>query len=538
MGGWDMAREGWYLGRQSATGKMARMGRGVVAVLAATVAVFAVAAAEADAARVHAVTPVSDKTPFEPCPFTAPLPFTEREWNPPDTAQEPSIAVDPNNPDRIASAWMQDFAGGIVVGFTSDGGKTWRRSIVPGISKCSKSGEEGKGAAADPRVTFGPDGTLLLSAMADIVLELGRTTPNVAVVVTSSPDGGATWRKATVVEPQNGYNDWPFVAVAPDDPKRVYITFTKATEPLGNALFTMFATSRDGGHTFDSPRPIFRSTENTGFYYSNGSLVAESRGRLTAVLWNIEGLNYFPVVRTSSLIPSKIRAINSGDGGVSWSAPVTVGAQIPNYDFTDEGSGNDIRAGLGPSTGLGADGSLWVVWNDLDGQRGRVMLAQRDSDGEWKQPREVLPWSDRRILFPLIAQAPSGELGLMWFDDRVDGPEDKIYAVDAWFALSRDKGRSFDAPLHLAGPMDFNKAWADARGGEEKNERFVGDYMAMTATKRGFLGALVFTAPVTQLELAYSQLFVADVRLPAAARPAPHDRRMKARRNHHRRHHR
>src|SRR5437763_16387396 len=74
------------------------------------------------------VATVSGPTPFARCPDNAPTVVQNAEV-------EPSLAVDSHRPARAYVAYQQDrfrdgAARGIVVAATSDGGRTWRRSVV------------------------------------------------------------------------------------------------------------------------------------------------------------------------------------------------------------------------------------------------------------------------------------------------------------------------------------------------------------------------------------------------------------------------
>jgi hypothetical protein len=476
-----------------------RLGAGTAVVaLAAALTLFA-GPAQAGSMKVFGVTPVSGPTPFSNCPFDAPPPFSPESFQPKDTAVEPHIVVDPKRPNRMAAAWMQDFTGGIVVAYSHNGGRTWHRSIPQKLSQCNGA----NGTAADPRMAFGADGTLYLSSMRNLQLKAARTVPDNEVAVSASSDGGRTWRDPVVVEEANSYNDYPFIAADPDDPQRVHVTFTKATEPVGNGLFTMFATSEDGGRTFSEPRIIFRSTE-AAVYYSSGQLLAQRNGRLLLVLWVYDGVNYFG---TPYQTMSKITALASADRGATWADPVVVGEQFPEDDAVDPETGEDFQTG-GVHVATARDGGWWISWHDADGTRARLNLVRGRADGTWEAPREVLPWAERQIFYPMVAQTPEGSVGLLWYDTRSDRPDDGKFLADAFFAVSRDEGRTFKS-LHVAGPMDLRLGWADARTFSGMGARFLGDYAGFASRPKGFVAALPMTAPVAKVGM--SQLFVADI---------------------------
>src|SRR5919202_759430 len=53
---------------------------------------------------------------------------------------EPSLAVDPTEPQRLVATWLDNRSPdmvGIVVAISEDGGKQWSRSALPGLLTCS-----------------------------------------------------------------------------------------------------------------------------------------------------------------------------------------------------------------------------------------------------------------------------------------------------------------------------------------------------------------------------------------------------------------
>src|SRR5438034_1975849 len=75
---------------------------------------------------------------------------------------EPSITVNPANPRNIIASWMQDVGPDVaarsdLVASTSDRGKTWTRSTIPGFTACTGGTAD---AAGDPWLSAGSDGTV------------------------------------------------------------------------------------------------------------------------------------------------------------------------------------------------------------------------------------------------------------------------------------------------------------------------------------------------------------------------------------------
>ena len=65
------------------------------------------------------------------------------------------MAVNPQNPHQILVAWIQDGRATDVVMASRDGGRTFSRILVPGLSACTGGPFE---VASDPGVDFSADG--------------------------------------------------------------------------------------------------------------------------------------------------------------------------------------------------------------------------------------------------------------------------------------------------------------------------------------------------------------------------------------------
>ena len=133
----------------------------VVLAVAVTAAVPSMAAAAPY--RVEDLRQVSGPSPFAAgCPgaaFDATM-ITGQEV-------EPSITVNPADPRNIVATWKQDVGPDStrsdLVASSLDGGRTWTRSTIPGLSKCTGGTADG---ASDPWVSAGIDGTVYFTGLA------------------------------------------------------------------------------------------------------------------------------------------------------------------------------------------------------------------------------------------------------------------------------------------------------------------------------------------------------------------------------------
>src|SRR3954453_10042543 len=121
-----------------------------------------VAPAASAAVTVSHLQPLSGVSPFKPGGCGVPGSPTF------DSEAEPSFAVNPKDPRNAIAVWQQDrfvVDGGAlsnIVSVTQDGGATWKRVLVPGLSRCPGRPDE---RTSDPGISIGPDGTAYLATL-------------------------------------------------------------------------------------------------------------------------------------------------------------------------------------------------------------------------------------------------------------------------------------------------------------------------------------------------------------------------------------
>src|SRR3954451_18056182 len=116
---------------------------------------------------------------------------------------EPMIAVNPANPRNIVAAWKQDVGSANqtlsdLVASSQDGGKTWTRTTIPGLSVCTGGTAD---APSDPWVSAGGGGAVYFWGFA---AALSTEPPTTAVFASHSGDGGRTWPSPEIAPPLPG----------------------------------------------------------------------------------------------------------------------------------------------------------------------------------------------------------------------------------------------------------------------------------------------------------------------------------------------
>ena len=290
---------------------------------------------------------------------------------------EPAIAVDPNNADRIVvgsndyiprtwtctidgtpcSALGDAYSGTY---YSNDGGATWccvatdpthLGTLIPGVERLTGGIYD---AGGDPSLAFDSQGNVFFAG-----LGFDRTAaPNTVAVNkgTFDAEGALTWGPPTFINPTNSpstLNDkeWIGADTHAGSPfqDRVYVSWTRFLFNPHNGRYVQspiaFVFSSDGGATFSDPQLIVSNV-----LYDQGSRVVVGPDGTVYVFW--EGSTRFASFNS-------IWMVASSDGGVSWSKPVAVAPAvdiIPPFNTV-------FRVNSFPAADIAPDGTLYVAWS-------------------------------------------------------------------------------------------------------------------------------------------------------------------------------
>jgi hypothetical protein len=432
----------------------------------------------------------------------------------PSSEAEPSLAVDPQNPEQLVATWQQDrFPGdggalSNLVASSSDGGRGWRTTRLPGLSRCTGGSKE---RTSDPWVSIGPDSRTYLSSLtftetpAGLVGAAGPTAQSVSV----STDGGRNFGGAVSIADRLTYDDREAVTADPGRPGHAYVAWVLRYGVLGESGAEQFVRTTDRGRSWSPPRTIYAP--------SSGNLPDPT---LVNVLPDGTLLNTFllangtPVAEESispaiPLISWTVYAMRSTNEGRTWSASLAVGVIRRPVAPHDPDSGSGVRAFPVISTAVARDGTAYVVWNEITSDRlSRVLIARsRDGGRSWSSPTAVARVTGQAFV-PSVAVAPFGTVGVTWDDTRRDRAHDAQLTGDVWFAHSHDHGRSF-RQTHVAGPFDL--LTGPRTSSTSVAGRFIGDYQGMVALRKGFGAAFAQTRP--RARFGPSDMFFARLRV-------------------------
>ena len=402
---------------------------------------------------------------------------------------EPSITVNPANPRNIVGTWKQDVGPDStrsdLVASSLDGGRTWRRSTIPGLSKCTGGTADG---ASDPWVSAGVDGTVYFSGLAP---HFQGTTPLSAVVASRSRDGGRTWRVPATLSPPAEGNETPAITASPRRPGRAYAVWAEfATAAI------KFSRTSDRGATWSPPVVVDPSIPDAIDLVPR--LVVLPNGTLVTVFARAE----------FAIGVGKIYATRSLDQGRTWTAPVELLA-APLEGFVDPDTGEELPQPQFENVAVAPDGSVYVtVEANSSPSTGEIAVA-RSRDGGVSWTRVTSPGVGAYAFEPAIAVDSHGTVGITWYDLRNDRPGDAALTGDVWFASSRDRGSSWQE-THVAGPTDL-------RTGALARQNHVGEYQGLAAIRhRGF--AAIFTLAAPFATDGPTDIFFANLR-PGRCRP-------------------
>lgn len=366
---------------------------------------------------------------------------------------EPSIAVNPRNPQEVVAAF-QDNAH---IAFSHDGGKHWQ--LASGIEPPNYR------VSGDVSVAFDSHGQATLCYMAfdrtGTFNYWGHNSTRNGLFVRRSTDGGATWEANHVpviehpTQPAVPWEDKPYI-VADTFAKHggnLYVGWTRWTLKDSRILLSR---STDRGATWSAPieldsEPGLPRDDNGALEGFDGTVAPD--GTLYAV-WSSGD----HIVLTTS------------KDGRSFTKPRNILATAPIM-FAIQGVS---RANGFPQISLdprfGKHGKLYVSWSDY--RNGDLDVFCSSSTDEGKSWTKAVRVNNDAVnngadqYFQWMAVDPKdSSVNLVFYDRRNDPRNRKQIAV---LARSVDGGKTFS-----------NYAWSDEAF--DPNDQFIGDYSGLAA---------------------------------------------------------
>ncbi|MBI4645985.1 MAG: exo-alpha-sialidase [Bacteroidia bacterium] len=346
---------------------------------------------------------------------------------------EPSIAINPVNPDNIIAGWMRLKLDGkiwIATKASFDGGQSWSSiNYLPHDTIINGS--------ADVNIVFHNSGTAYLSYINF------RVSPDTvgAIFLTRSTNGGITWEVPCRIIGSGDTPDLPFDRpwIAVDNSGgiydgTVYLSVMSVYWYPGQHHIYLRSTS-DGGATWSSIRQVDDSLFSMGTMkvsYAPISIDADGKVYLTYFSYNPQVSPYIrQFVATTT------------DTGNTFQRYVAVNifplyAKLPFYTISADpvNPGNAIIAWCDTRFG------------DLD-----ILLSKTGNGGQsWTEPVRV---NDDPVNTGIVQDqvwsffSPSGTLALAWRDRRINDTS-STSPFDIYTAVSTDGGVSFEPNIRLS----------------------------------------------------------------------------------------
>ncbi|ANS62362.1 BNR/Asp-box repeat-containing protein [Streptomyces lincolnensis] len=412
-----------------------------------------------------------------------------------DGAIEPQLAADPGDSHRIAAVWPQDRQRGLVLAVTRNGGKSWKRTVVPNLTRCSGGRHD---YVDQPAVTYTGDGALLVTgglSMAD-----GSASAGMSV---RSDDGGRTWTRPAVImketDPsQGGVASGPAVA-DPRDANVLYVVTPRFPAQARSHNDAWISRSTDGGRNWQPPTQAVDSGDQ--HLASGHRLTVLDDGTLVNV-YSLVRFGEGPITNRLTL-----QAVRSTDGGRTWSAPVKVADLRTKWLFQDPESGEQVSHTTSLLSDTAVDrrtGRILVAWQDArfsDGAADAVALAASDDGGRtWSAPVKVnrtptgIPLPNQQAFTVALDVAGDGTVGVSYTDFRHNDAGTPLL-TDRWLARCRPQqsdcagsSATWRETRLTPTPFDMRRA---PRIPDEASPRgyFLGEQMGLVATGHRFTAA-------------------------------------------------
>jgi hypothetical protein len=370
-----------------------------------------------------------------------------------DAANEPSIAIDPTNPNNIAIAWRQfdnissNFrqAG---YAFSTDAGATW---TFPGVLTPG---------------TFRSDPVLVADGFGRFFYNSLQGT--FCIDVFRSADAGATWPEQFFAI--GGDKAWMYAdqRTAGIGAGHLYQAWSTAAPcQFGVGTFTR---SIDGGETWLTPLSI----PNTPVF---GTVVVGPDGEV--IVAGVDGPFFF----NPDFVVARSTNARDPDATPTWDFSVLgnflggalVGGGGPNPD----GLLGQVWAAINPTIGP-LRGHVYILSSvDLAGDDPMDVMFSRSTDGgmTWSPPVKVNDdpaGNDAWQWFGTMSIAPNGRLDAIWNDTR-DDPGNQLSRL--YYSYSTDEGVTWTPNVALTPP------WDSLVGFPQQNK--IGDYYHMISDMTG-----------------------------------------------------
>src|SRR5438309_478234 len=354
------------------------------------------------------------------------------------TQNEPTVAVDPNNANRIVagsddyvtrtwscmingtpcSALGDGYSGTY---YSNDGGQTWccvatdpshLGTLIPGVERLTGGIYD---AGGDSNLFFDNQGNVYFTG-----LGFDRTqAPNTVTLSKGTFDssGNLHWGLPTFIgqtKAASTLNDKPW-SIADNNPAssfygRIYVSWTRFIFNPSNGAYKqspiILAYSTDGGKTFSTPQLVAGNV-----LYSQGSHVMVGPDGTVYVLW--DGDTRFGPFDSTWMSKST-------DGGVSWTKPLAIAPLVDIFPPANTA----FRVNSFPAGDVAPNGDVYAAWStealntassygvDLTCASGATVYASCHAAVYWSESSDHgATWTTPQLAFPAIDASSRTAIG-------------------------------------------------------------------------------------------------------------------------------
>jgi hypothetical protein len=409
----------------------------------------------------------------------------------PGFAQESSVAVNPRHPRNILVAWIQDGRATDVVMASRDGGRTFSRILVPGLSACTGGPFQ---VASDPGLDFSADGrrAWFTAIVVDIEDPASPTEPegegaNTSMYAFRSFDGGYAWTTPRVIQPPTEqFWDLPRLTADPRRPKTAYYVYDLREPPGSFSGYSLFSKTTNGGQSWSTPRVLY-DPQTSNSWPGISKILVNRDGSLLDVMAVIttDPTNLSAPNTTQEL------AIRSVNRGRTWSKPITIGGSS-GRGVTDPTTGNLLNTfDTYPSQTVAPNGDVYVSWLQpgSTNRSSRIAVARSVDEGRHWRTRHIAIRGQAAL--PTIEVAGDGTVGVVYY---VVAPKSTAgyWPARVAVATSRDHGRDWSRHA-VAGPFNLLTTGSKARAC-----CFLGDFEGIDRLPHGVAAAYSMGKPVAK----------------------------------------
>jgi hypothetical protein len=336
--------------------------------------------AAADAARVVNVANISNDGPAD------------------NGDNELDIAINPTNPQNMVAGWNDYGVGNSCgVGWSTDGGKTWRTDWLRGMTPAGGNPTYDYGAG-DPSVGFLNDGTALFTCNA-----WSNTKPT-AIFVTTSKDGGATWaapQKVASADTKAGNLDHPMMTIDHYG-NRALIAYTAWSGLQANSYALV---SNSTASAWTGPYRIAADYKSNAPDIFDVSLAGAPDGTIysTAGVWQ-----HVNVWSEQAVIVSQLRP-----GETAFAHTVKVRDLVPAPMALP---GESWRTSMQASIGVDAAGTVYELTGDSVTGHLHMYLAKSTDHGSSFPTQIQLTAGTHDEVMPWLSVTPGGRVDTIYYD--------------------------------------------------------------------------------------------------------------------------